>query len=432
MATKPIVNINKPRPSTDNYDPTGLVIHQQQNAGKIADQVRFQQNQSGLIVQQVAAVELNVKSPPDSLVSYFSSLLGGSDEEAGAYLYTYSELTNAAEPEPSLYENLTNVADLREVFCIKSYIKDAALVSSLSPNDVVTGKFRNDSLLADFLPLDTIGALAKNIASTLAADLAFSQGSQGIDTPKISEERDCTSITGSDFEKWVEPVNGTISCPWGFRKQPAGDAKNERVLHAGIDLAAPMGAKIYAVYDGKVIQENKNRLEKNDLNALGIIKIEHNIINGSKHRVRANKIVDVKKEIVEQQELVAGKYISSYLHVSKIYVSTGQEVKAGDLIALVGGQPGTIGCGVGSNTGRPASTGPHLHLDIYAPNGLRIDAAAVMGLGKKQTANGRCSTLDVTSPNAQFGESNAEAEVASKFSGDIPVDEFGIPQTSES
>jgi murein DD-endopeptidase MepM/ murein hydrolase activator NlpD len=50
---------------------------------------------------------------------------------------------------------------------------------------------------------------------------------------------------------------------------------------------------------------------------------------------------------------------STFGHLSAISVKSGQEVKAGDIVALSG------------NTG--SSTGPHLHVNVYASSGVNVD-----------------------------------------------------------
>ena len=55
---------------------------------------------------------------------------------------------------------------------------------------------------------------------------------------------------------------------------------------------------------------------------------------------------------------------SFYAHLSSARVSPGQSVNTGDIIGLSGGQPGTSGAGY--------STGPHLHLGLYASEGVNI------------------------------------------------------------
>jgi murein DD-endopeptidase MepM/ murein hydrolase activator NlpD len=97
-------------------------------------------------------------------------------------------------------------------------------------------------------------------------------------------------------------------------------------LHAGIDLAAPIGTPEYAAMDGIV-------LEAGPASGFGLaVYIQHQ--NGD---------------------------VTVYGHMEKILVSAGQVVKAGDTIALLGN--------------RGQSTGPHLHFEVHVGgiNGQKID-----------------------------------------------------------
>src|SRR3954452_20947486 len=97
-------------------------------------------------------------------------------------------------------------------------------------------------------------------------------------------------------------------------------------LHAGIDLAAPIGTPEYAAMDGVV-------LEAGPASGFGLaVYIQHQ--NGD---------------------------VTVYGHMNQILVSAGQVVKAGDPIALLGN--------------RGQSTGPHLHFEVHAGgiDGPKID-----------------------------------------------------------
>lgn len=65
-----------------------------------------------------------------------------------------------------------------------------------------------------------------------------------------------------------------------------------------------------------------------------------------------------------------GGYATLYGHVSQALVTTGQEVNAGEAIALSGGTPGTHGAG-------PMTTGPHLHFEVIKA-GVNVDPKSVL------------------------------------------------------
>jgi murein DD-endopeptidase MepM/ murein hydrolase activator NlpD len=97
-------------------------------------------------------------------------------------------------------------------------------------------------------------------------------------------------------------------------------------LHAGIDLAAPIGTPEYAAMDGVV-------LEAGPASGYGnAVYIQHE--NGD---------------------------VTVYGHMEKILVTAGQVVKAGDTIALLGN--------------RGQSTGPHLHFEVHVGgmDGQKVD-----------------------------------------------------------
>ena len=56
---------------------------------------------------------------------------------------------------------------------------------------------------------------------------------------------------------------------------------------------------------------------------------------------------------------------STYGHLSGINIKTGDRVKTGDIVGLSGGTKGVFGSG--------SSTGPHLHVSVYASDGVNVD-----------------------------------------------------------
>ena len=116
------------------------------------------------------------------------------------------------------------------------------------------------------------------------------------------------------------PVNtANFTSGFGVRSDPF---RRHAAMHAGVDLAGPMGTPVYATADGIVAHAGRQGGYGN------MVEINH------------------------------GKGIATrYGHLSKILVDDNTRVKRGQLIALMG------------STGR--STGPHLHYEV------RIDGHAV-------------------------------------------------------
>jgi murein DD-endopeptidase MepM/ murein hydrolase activator NlpD len=110
---------------------------------------------------------------------------------------------------------------------------------------------------------------------------------------------------------WVRPIAGPITSHYGQRWGR---------LHAGTDLAAPIGTPVYAASDGSV-------LAAGPANGYGRwVKLAH-----------------------------PGGIATAYGHINTWTVTVGQAVQAGQLIAYSG------------NEGR--STGPHLHFETHTAGG---------------------------------------------------------------
>lgn len=115
---------------------------------------------------------------------------------------------------------------------------------------------------------------------------------------------------------------------FGYRIDPITGEKG--ALHGGMDFAAPRGTEIRAAADGVVTTVANNSILGN------YIEISHN-----------------------------GRIKTLYGHSSKLIAVEGQEVKQGDVIALVG------------TTGK--STGNHVHLELYLDN-QRIDPSPYLNI----------------------------------------------------
>jgi len=118
---------------------------------------------------------------------------------------------------------------------------------------------------------------------------------------------DSEALTSRTKTRLFWPIVGVISSPYGLRH---GE------VHHGIDIAAPRGAAIKAARSGAVVYTGWRRVYGRT------VIINHG--DGTR---------------------------TLYGHASKILVHTGQQVRAGQIIARVG------------SSGR--STGPHLHFELY-------------------------------------------------------------------
>jgi murein DD-endopeptidase MepM/ murein hydrolase activator NlpD len=128
-------------------------------------------------------------------------------------------------------------------------------------------------------------------------------------TPSSSQDSETESVD----MPFANPLpEGKVTSRFGNRMHPIYKVVR---FHNGIDLKAPMGAKIFAAAAGKIswAEEDKAYGKK--------ITISH-----------------------------ANDFETVYAQLSKILVKKGQSVKKGELIALVGSS------GI--------STGPHLHFEL--------------------------------------------------------------------
>lgn len=131
------------------------------------------------------------------------------------------------------------------------------------------------------------------------------------------EEEKNTIATINGIKIATKPVNGTITSRYGV------SSRIRRSNHTGLDIATATGTPINVVADGTVTNASYQGAYGN------LVKIDHG--NG-----------------VE----------TWYAHTSKMYVTEGQKVSAGELIAAVG------------STGN--STGAHLHFEIRI-NGQHVN-----------------------------------------------------------
>jgi murein DD-endopeptidase MepM/ murein hydrolase activator NlpD len=120
------------------------------------------------------------------------------------------------------------------------------------------------------------------------------------------------------------PEHTKLASGFGHRINPFHKA---RVMHEGLDYAAPRGTEVYATGNGKVkLIKIKSELETGYGN---YIEIDHGF-----------------------------GYVTKYAHLSKIIVQVGDKIERGQVIGLVGSSGG--------------STAPHVHYEVIK-NGTKID-----------------------------------------------------------
>lgn len=134
----------------------------------------------------------------------------------------------------------------------------------------------------------------------------------------VSFLEDRRSLLASTPSIW--PVRGWVTS--GFRRRNDPFTQNQ-VWHRGLDISTAMGTPVIAPADGVVTYTGR----KVDFG--NIVSLDHGY-----------------------------GYLSRYGHTSKVLVRAGQQVRRGQVIALVG------------NTGK--STGPHLHYELLR-NGVPVN-----------------------------------------------------------
>jgi murein DD-endopeptidase MepM/ murein hydrolase activator NlpD len=136
------------------------------------------------------------------------------------------------------------------------------------------------------------------------------------DQQKINLARSTSNPTFAGTDAFMIPVKGRLSTPYGYTRYVNGEFAGS---HTAIDLAAPTGTQVHATNDGKIVLAETLYLTGNS------IYMDHGM-----------------------------NLFSQYAHLSKLLVKTGDIVKKGDVIGLVG----TTGF----------STGPHLHFTFWVGN----------------------------------------------------------------
>ena len=122
------------------------------------------------------------------------------------------------------------------------------------------------------------------------------------------------------------PPGTKVTSPFGPRAGAAARNPGISKNHTGIDYGVPVGSKVVAAGDGVVTETGLHR--------------------------QYGQYIIIKH----------GKKSTLYAHLSKLLIKRGQNVVAGQVIALSGGKKGAFGAG--------SSTGPHLHFEVRDNGGV--------------------------------------------------------------
>jgi murein DD-endopeptidase MepM/ murein hydrolase activator NlpD len=233
---------------------------------------------------------------------------------------------------------ILNGSDLQNTLAQKS----EALAHGAAPKDAMERRHAAQEF-ASFLYLEVLKAMR----ATLPKDGLFENDSLSRDiyaamfdteVARLLAKRDGEGFTGTverAIEKMVPvpraegvgaPVGGTLTSSFGVRHDPIHGNKG---FHAGLDIAAPAGTEVKAVSHGRVIFSGT-------ISGYGnIVEIDH-----------------------------GGGMVTGYAHNGANLVAIGEQIEAGQAIAIVG------------NTGR--TTGTHLHFEVRQ-NGKPMDPAPLIG-----------------------------------------------------
>jgi murein DD-endopeptidase MepM/ murein hydrolase activator NlpD len=214
------------------------------------------------------------------------------------------------------------------------------IMSTLDEQDKSSGEEKTDTS-----NLEVLGKLYSNPVSTILDKLSPEAGKSLLAQFGMSGDDKNSGGNGSNGSETFAPnipVGKELMHPLGKKVQvisPFGNRTigNQRQNHKGVDLPTPVGSPVYAPADGKVDAAR----DTTPNGCGGFVKLTHS-----------------------QLQLQ-----TKFCHLSKWLVSTGQEVKKGQVIAYSGGQRGAQYAG--------NSQGPHLHYEVLDSGGIAMNPARV-------------------------------------------------------
>ena len=163
-----------------------------------------------------------------------------------------------------------------------------------------------EALLADVQ--ERIDEFEGELTALAREERSIQQAIEAASAPAPTVDTGTTANSGG----WVRPIPGAVTSGFGMRVHPI---TGQNRMHNGWDMDAPHGAPIKAAKAGRVI------------------------LSGVKGGYGNTVMIDH-----------GGGFVTLYAHQSKLGVSVGETVGAGEVIGYIG------------STGQ--STGPHLHFEI--------------------------------------------------------------------
>lgn len=277
------------------FKPAYAVVYNEKIVGYVYNKDNFQQKINNEIL----------KSNDESVA--FVSL----DNVSYNFQYVAKNIINEDTVIENLKSNAKKIYKVYEVYDTTDESTSIYVNSEKEANNLIDTLKSDYSKVTDNLAI-TVLYLEEPVSEESIANAKASINSKLTEEQetKVAEEEEIESHTVNGIYLACLPVStGHVSSRFGSRESIRDH------VHKGLDIAASYGTDIKAVADGTVIFSGVSSGYGN------FIKIDH-----------GNNVV------------------TCYGHCSKLLVSVGQEIKAGDVIAKVG------------STGN--STGNHLHFEI--------------------------------------------------------------------
>lgn len=283
--------------------------------GYITDKEQFEQSINDIInTEEDNKLYTTIASMPEYNLTFVDKTEETKDEEILAKIEESSETTYKLYAVTVDGKETATIANLEEAENLVKELNneyEKKLDTKIAIVEVITTDNENGVTTVKTAKAD----ITKDLNEKVEKKLESSKASAISTTSATSSTTKVASLNGVKLT--VTPVSGTITSRFGNKESIRSSS------HTGLDIAAPKGTSIKVAASGTVTFAGHSGGYGN------VVKVSHG--NG---------------------------IMTYYAHCSKIYVSQGEKVSAGDVIATVG------------STGN--STGNHLHFEVVK-NGVSLD-----------------------------------------------------------